>query len=132
MGRFPELEGPNWPASPSDPAKQAVDVEQVYPGQSIATCTPRLLVLPEITGAPGSRVEPIGPKPALDRLLAQGAFFLSATPRVADRHLAVLRRLVGQAQAYRFRAGRDVLEEPGKVHELLAPLVKESPAPNTA
>ncbi|WP_103019779.1 hypothetical protein [Salinibacter altiplanensis] len=126
MEHFPELMGPDWPASLSNSAKWAVDAEQISLGPSRPACTPRLLVLPEIDGGPDSHVESIGPKPALDQLLAQGAFFLSPTPRIADRHLTVLRRLVEQTRAYRFRAGHDVLEDPGRVHELLAPLMKES------
>ncbi|WP_263784468.1 hypothetical protein [Salinibacter grassmerensis] len=125
---FLELDGPDWPASLSDASKWQVGIDRLYPGQSESTCTPRLLVLPTIADAPTSRVEPIGPKPALEQLLAQSAFFLSSRPDVAGRHLSVLRRLVDQTHTHRFYAGRDVLEEPRTVHTRLAPLLPDGPA----
>jgi hypothetical protein len=120
---FSELDGPHWPPSLSDASKWKVEVDQLYPGQSASVCTPRLLVLPTIADAPTSRVEPIGPKPALEQLLRQGAFFLSSRPEVADRHLTVLRQLVGQTCTYRLHAGRDILNDPRTVHALLNPLL---------
>lgn len=126
---FPELDGLEWPPSLSDPAKWQVDPGRLYPGQSAAACTPRLLVLPQLVDAPESRVEPVGTKPALERLLDQGGFFLAPGSDAADRHLAVLRRLIDQARTYRFYAGRDVLEDPRTVHTLLAPLLEDAPTP---
>ena len=126
---FPELDGPDWAPSLSDASKWHVDVDRLYPGQSMSACTPRLLVLPTIADAPASRVEPIGPKPALEELLRQGSFFLSSRPEVAGRHLTVLRQLVDQARTYRLHAGRDVLETPKTAHNLLAPLLDEDSAP---
>ncbi|WP_148278348.1 hypothetical protein [Salinibacter ruber] len=128
--RFPELDGPGWPASLSDASKWQVDIDRLYPGQSESTSTPRLLVLPTIADAPTSRIEPIGAKPALEQLLAQSAFFLSSRPEVADRHLSVLRRLVDQTRTHRLHSGRDVLNEPHTAHALLAPLLTGGPAPN--
>jgi hypothetical protein len=122
---FPELHGPDWPRSLSDASKWRVEIDQLYPGQSASVCTPRLLVLPTIADAPMSRIEPIGIKPALEQLLRQTAFFLTPAPRVADRHLAVLRRLVNQSWTYRLHAGRDILNDPRTVHTLLAPLLDD-------
>jgi hypothetical protein len=122
---FPELNGPEWPPSLSDASKWRVEIDQLYPGQSESVCTPRLLVLPTIADAPTSRVEPIGPKPALEQLLRQGAVFLSSRPEVADRHLTVLRQLVGQTRTYRLQAGRDILSDPRTAHTLLNPLLDD-------
>ena len=126
-GRFPELDGPDWPASLSDTSKWQVDIDRLYPGQSVSVCTPRCLVLPKIVDAPESRVEPIGAKPALEQLLRQGAVFLTPTPRVADRHLAALRQLVDQTQTHCLHAGRDILSDPHTAHTLLAPLLGDEP-----
>jgi len=122
---FSELAGPDWPPSLSDASKWQVDVERLHAGRSASVCTPRLLVLPTIADAPTSRVEPIGSKPALEQLLRQGAFFLSSRPEVADRHLTVLRQLVGQTRTYRLQAGRDVLSDPRTMHTLLNPLLDD-------
>lgn len=129
---FPELEGPDWPRALSNAAKWEVDPDQVYPGQYTATCTPRLVVLPDLVDAPESRVEPAAPKPVLEQLLNQGGFFLAPGPDTADQHLTALRRLIDQARTYRLHAGRDVLEEPRTLHRLLAPLLEEEPASGTA
>ena len=130
-GPFPELGGSDWSSSLSNASKWQVDAERLHPGQSVPVCTPRLLVLPTIVDAPESRAEPIGAKPALEQLLRQGAVFLTPTPRVADQHLAVLRRLVDQARTYRLHAGRDILEDPRTVHGLLAPLLTGDSAPGS-
>lgn len=129
---FPELRESEWPPALSDPAKWKVDVEQVYPGQFMATCTPRLIVLPDLVDAPKSRVEPVDPKPVLERLISQGAFFLAPNSDVADRHLAALRALIDQSRTYRLHAGRDVLEEPRTLHALLTPLLEEVPTTGDA
>lgn len=126
-GHFPELSGHEWPSSLSDTAKWQVDVDRIYPGQSAATCTPRLVVLPEIVDAPNSRVEPVDAKSVLGQLIDQGAFFLTPDSNVADRHLTILRRLIEQSRIYRLYAGRDALGESRTIHELLVPLL-ESPA----
>lgn len=124
---FPELNGVEWPSAPTNSAKWRIDPDQIYPGQSAATCTPYLVVLPSLVETSESHVEPIGTKPALEQLLNQGGFFLAPGSDAADRHLAVLRRLIDQARTYRFHAGHDVLEDPSTVHELLAPLLANVP-----
>lgn len=126
---FSEFDGSDWPTTLSDPAKWRVDIDQLYPGQSIATCKPHLLVMPERTDASESRVEPIRPKPALEQLLNQGGFFLAPNSKAADHHLAALRQLVSQTQAYRLHAGRDILEDLRTAHTLFTPLLKDAARP---
>lgn len=121
---FPELESPEWPPSLSDSSKWQVDTDRIYPGQSIPSCTPRLVVLPEIADAAESSVEPVAAKPALEALIGQGAFLLTPDPSVADRHLTLLRHLLDQSRTYRLHAGRDVLETSDALHDMLAPLLE--------
>jgi len=128
---FPELDASDWPPALSNASKWQIDPAQIYPGQSVATCTPSLIVLPDLADTSESRVEPVGTKPALEQLLNQGGFFLAPGSDAADRHLTVLRRLIEQARTYRLHAGRDVLEHPRTVHTLLAPLLEDAPAPGT-
>lgn len=125
---FSELDGPEWPSSLNDSSKWHVDMDRIYPGQSAASCTPRLIVLPEIVDTAESSVEPVGTKSVLEQLINQGAFFLTSDPDVADRHLTVLRRLIGQSHTYRLHAGRDALEEPRTAHKLLTPLLEKMSA----
>lgn len=127
---FPELAGHDWPPSLSDATKWQVDVELIYPGQFTPTCTPHLLVLPEIADAPESRVEPVDAKVALAQLLDQGAFFLTPDRSIASRHLDLFSQLIDQTRTYRLHAGRDLLEDDRTIHALLAPLLDPNTAPD--
>ena len=129
---FPELNESEWPPALSNSAKWQIDVEEVYPGQSAEACTPRLLVLPHLAETAESRIEPVGTKPVLEQLISQGAFFLAPNSDVADRHLAVLRRLIDQSRTYRLYAGQDALDEPRTIHTLLAPLLEDVSADEVA
>lgn len=126
---FPELAEPEWPASLSDTTKWQVDIEQIYPGQFTPTCTPRLLVLPEIADAPESHVEPVDAKVALAQLIDQGALFLTPDPAIANRHLDLLGQLIDQTRTYRLHAGQDLLDDARLIHTLLAPLLDLGTAP---
>jgi hypothetical protein len=87
-----------------------------------------VLVLPEITPAPKSRIEPVDAKTVLGHLIEQGALFLTPDPTVAEQQLNVFRRLIQQSQTYRLHAARDLLDEPRRTHALLAPLVRNASA----
>jgi hypothetical protein len=126
---FPELADHDWPTSLSDATKWQVDIDALYPGQFTPTTTPRILIAPDITEGPKSRLEPMDAKAALGQLIDQGALFLTPDPTVARRHLEVFRQLVQQAHAYRLHAGRDLLDRPDRIHALLAPLLRDASAP---
>jgi hypothetical protein len=125
---FPELARREWPASLSDATKWQVDVDALFPGQYAPTAIPRVLVLPQITSAPKSRIEPVDAKTVLGHLIEQGALFLTPDPAVAEQHLNVFRRLIQQSQTYRLYAARDLLDKPHRTHELLAPLLRNASA----
>lgn len=125
---FPELARREWPASLSDATKWQVEVDALFPGQYAPTAVPRVLVLPEITPAPKSRIEPVDAKTVLGHLIEQGALFLTPDPTVAEQQLNVFRRLIQQSQTYRLHAARDLLDEPRRTHALLAPLVRNASA----
>ena len=86
-------------------------------------------MLPDLVDARESHVEPAATKAVLEQLISEGAFFLAPDSDVADRHLAVLRRLIDQSQAYRLHAGRDVLEAPRTIHTLLVPPLEDTSPP---
>lgn len=120
---FPELCDRQWPPSLSDAEKWQVDLGEVYPGQFTPTCTPQIVVFPEIVDAAQSELEVAETKTALAHLIDQTAFFLTPDPDVASEHLDVLRGLIEQSQVYHLYAGRDVLDEsstlPALLHALL-------------
>lgn len=128
---FPELADGDWPPALSNPQKWQIHLEEVYPGTSAPSCTPTVIVLPDLVDARESHVEPAATKAVLEQLISEGAFFLAPDSDVADRHLAVLRRLIDQSQAYRLHAGRDVLEAPRTIHTLLVPLLEDTSPPGT-
>ena len=122
---FPELKTRSWPPSLSNSSKWRVDMRHLYPGQFVASCRPRAIVLPEITKAPLSTLEPALPIDGLAALTRQSALLLTPERGVASRQLTLLRDLLQQASCYRLRAGRDLIEQPEAAHNLLSPCVAE-------
>lgn len=118
---FPELAGTDWPPSLSDTSKWRVDGQAVFPGQFTPTCVPRILVVPSIVDRDTSTLTPTDPKDVLGALFRQGALSMTPDRTVAERHLDLLKRLVYQADAYHLEAGRDALDTPEVLDQLLAP-----------
>ncbi len=116
--RFPEVAAHAVP-QPAEAGKWSVDVAALYAGQARMQTAPRLLVFPEIADAAESRLGRLAPADAYGRLLAQ-----VGTRRLDDAHTrahhALLGRLLAQAPAVRLAAGRDVLDAPARVADLLS------------
>lgn len=130
---FPELAAVEG-RQPSDPAKRAVPMDALYPDQAATACRPRVLVFPTIEDRAESMLEPIAKAEALLGLAAQSAL-VTFRPEWTPVHLAVLSRLVNQAAAYRLHAGRDLLDDPARIVDLLAtvwpgPLRSSAAAPD--
>jgi hypothetical protein len=105
--------------------KQRVRLEEVYPGQQVVDCLPRVLLFARIVSAPQSTVRPLDHVRALKHLLAQSG------PQLFDRHtmvphLDVLKRLVYQATSYELHAGLDLYQQPGTLGHLLAEVTGEA------
>ena len=111
---------------PAGERKHWVPVRTLYPDQAADACIPRVLVFPELPGEGQSRAEsrlvPLRPVEALHRLVGQSAL-VRFRRDWAEEHLALLQRLIGQASSYRLEAGRDLIEQPRRTHDLLAPLL---------
>jgi hypothetical protein len=122
-GLFPELAGPTWPASPSDPSKWRVDLDRVYGSRFLAACTPRVLLFPELMPAAPSSLTPVDGRQALQRLVRQSSLpLLASQPAMAQGLLDALTQLVAQTACYRLTVGRDLLDGP-RAHALLAGLL---------
>lgn len=117
---FPELSREAWPVSLSDASKWCVDVRGLYGAPSIASAVPRLLLLPQITDLPNSTLEPVVKRDALAHLIEHSALFLTPETETAREHLLLLSRLLTQAPAYRLLSGRDVLEVPKRLADLIS------------
>lgn len=125
---FPELAGHDWAASPSDATKWRVDLAQVYPNQFAATCVPHAIVLPGIEPVETSTLTPVARKTMLGHLMKQGALTLVPRAEAAQRHLDVLKRLVVQADTYRLRAGRDLIQDSDAASALLKTALASAPS----
>jgi hypothetical protein len=103
----------------SDPTKRALDPAAGFPGQFVESCAPRVLCFPTLTGEGESRLERLSQAEAMRRLVRHSPW-ASYDRATAREHLSVLGRLASQCRAYELRAGRDLIEEPGRAAELLA------------
>lgn len=122
-GRLFPAAAEHWSAHVGDPEKKRVRVGAMYPGQVASSCTPSVLLFPEITHEERSRIVPLGRAEAMRGLMRHAGALGVASPLDAERHLSLLRDLAGQTSAYRLLAGRDLLSEAepiGRLGELVA------------
>jgi hypothetical protein len=93
--------------------KRRLDPRRAWPGRERATIDqPATLLLPCITGAPGTVVEPVGSAEALGELVESSAFVVVDGLPGGREHLAALTRIADEARAWRVGMGRDVLDSP--------------------
>jgi hypothetical protein len=99
--------------------RHRIDMEQAWPGRSLARCTPTIVIFPGIEPAEGSTLLPMEAPEALARLLRESGpqLFDSET---MGAHLELLAALSEQCRRYRLAAGRDLYAEPGRLAAMLA------------
>jgi hypothetical protein len=112
------------PPVASDPSKRRLEPEAVFPEGRAVRCTPRALFFPRVTDANVSSVGPLTGREAMQRLVRACPWATYDAP-VAPEYLRVLARLARQCRAYELRAGRDLLAEPARAADLLAPCLAE-------
>jgi hypothetical protein len=119
--QFPELV-PHWSAVKTDKHKRLVALDEAYPDQAVERSAPRALLFPKLVDKFESEVRQISKVRALQLLAEQSAF--SFLDRAWTReHFVMLGHLVSQATPYQLYAGRDLLEQPRRCHQLIAPLL---------
>lgn len=116
---FPEIAQHGQAGPFAGRGKRRLPMRDLYAGQLIDQCVPRVLVFPEIVPDATSRLVPAEPADALARLMAQSAV-LALDSEALPLHLQLLARLARQARSYRLLAGRDLRENPEAVASLLA------------
>ena len=107
---------PSLPVGPARPSssgtlKRRVDVQAGYPRQHLSASVPNVIVFPRLTSARCSAIAPMTRAVALGRLLGQSGVELFDRATMTA-HLQLLRRLVHQAAIYELEAGRDLLQRP--------------------
>ena len=115
--RFPEIAA-HWSTQLTDVDKRCIAMDALFPEQSADRCTPRLLLFPELTGESESVLAPLSKADALLKLVAQSAL-VSLSPAWTPEHLAALKRLVVQGPSFRLLAGRDLMDRPERIAELI-------------
>ena len=115
----PSLLGLLGPPVNSDPTKRTLDPAAGFPGQFVESCTPRVLCFAALTGEAESRLERLSRAEAMARLVRHSPW-ASYDTGTAREHLRALARLAAQCRAFALRAGRDLVERPGRAAELLA------------
>ncbi len=123
---FPEVSD-QWRGCPfASVSKRYLQMSELYPRQMEDSCVPGLLIFPRLTDAPHSRLEPLCDKAEILGRLMQQSRLLVLEPHVAPQHLEVLKRLLLQSTSYELLAGRDLVETPGRISDLLSPLLSTS------
>ncbi len=108
----------------SDPSKRRLEPGVVFPGAYAPSCRPRALFFSTVTGADETRLTPMSPQVAMQRLV-RFCPWATYDRHAAPDYLRVLARLANQCRAFELHAGRDLLLEPARTAELLTPYMKE-------
>jgi hypothetical protein len=117
--------GPPRPSS-SGMLKRRVDVQAGYPGQHLSGFVPNAIVFPRVAPATRSALRPMTRAAALGRLLEQSGVELFDRATMAA-HLALLQRLVHQAETYELDAGSDLLQRPATLLDLVGQAQRNPP-----
>jgi hypothetical protein len=100
-----------------EPFKRRLDPEVLFPGRFVASCAPRALVFPALSGQPRTEVRSIEAPQALTRLLRMCPW-ASYDTAVARPHLNALASLARQCASYELLAGTDLLYDAGAAPRL--------------
>ena len=112
------------PPVASDPSKRRLEPETVFPESRLASCQPRALFFPRVVAQAETTVNKIGARAAMEQLMRHCPWATYDTYSAPD-YLRVLARLANQCRAYELAAGRDLLLQPERAADLLAPYMTE-------
>lgn len=91
---------------------------QAFPEKFVDRCVPGAILFPTISDEPKSRIEPLNQLDALTRLIRQCPW-ATCDAAAAPHHLQALSKLAKQTRSYKLFAGRDVIESPAAVAQLI-------------
>lgn len=104
----PRLEEATREPNAFEPSKRRLDPEVLFPGKFLASCTPRILIFPRITGEPHTQIQSLAATSAWTRLLKMCPW-ASYDTAVARPHMNALSRLARQCTSFTLLAGTDLL-----------------------
>ncbi len=112
------------PPVASDPSKRRLEPETVFPESRAASCQPRVLFFPRVVSSDETQINKIGARAAMEQLLRHCPW-ATYDRYTAPSYLRMLARLANQCRAYELAAGRDLLLQPERAADLLAPYMTE-------
>ena len=98
--------------------KRFIRIEAAYPEQFINRCVAKVLIHPVLVSEPVSRMVPLSKLEALCVLMRESRF-LFIRHASTGQHLHVLKYLVYQCRSYRLLAGRDLLDHPDSLSDIV-------------
>jgi hypothetical protein len=111
--------------APSMP-KLSLDPRRAFPGRERTHAgAPALVLLPQVTGAPTTEVEPVPAAVALGALIESSALLLVDGLPGRDENLALLRAAVEGAQCLSLRLGTDLLAPGAELPRNLAAVLEQ-------
>jgi hypothetical protein len=108
----------------SDPNKRRLEPETVFPDSRAASCRPRALFFPRIVDGPETKINEMTSREAMQQLMRHCPWATYDT-YAAPGYLRMLAQLASQCRAYELLSGRDLLLEPERAADLLAPYMSE-------
>ncbi|MEP6635332.1 MAG: hypothetical protein ABJB97_01310 [Acidobacteriota bacterium] len=108
----------------SDQSKRTLDPQVVFPDRRAVHCLPRLLFFPRITAEPETTIALLPARGAMQQLLRHCPWATYDVHSAPD-YLRMLARLANQCRAYELLGGRDLLLQPNRTADLLAPYMRE-------
>jgi len=98
--------------------KEYVKIEDAYPEQFTNRCVAKVLIHPVIVSESTSRMIPLKKLEALSVLMRE-SWLLFIQHAATNQHLHVLKHLVNQSRCYRLLAGRDLLNDPDSLSNIV-------------
>jgi hypothetical protein len=98
--------------------RRQLHIDEHYADRRVAESRPSLLLFPTVVNADRSSVTKLDEASSVQRLLTASGPQLFERSHMTE-HMALLGRLVGQADAYRLHAGRDLHRQPAAVLDLI-------------
>lgn len=108
----------------SDPSKRKLEPESVFPDSRAKRCLPRALFFPCVMATDKTTVTALPARVAMQQLLRHCPWATYDAHSAPD-YLRMLARLANQCRAYELLAGHDLLREPQRAADLLAPYLRE-------
>lgn len=108
----------------SSQRKRWLDPDAMWPGRYAPQCIPQILVFPQLTDAPTSRLAALTPQETLLSLW-QETPLVNYDPAITRKQVQTMTALARQSQSWRLYAGRDLLEVPDCAARLFTELARQ-------